>query len=347
MGVPEYHNILVRGVDTIGTFVLATPFYRELRRNFPLSKITLCVKPLVYDLAAGCPYIDELLIYDKKKYGGEFGFIRELRNRNFDCAFVLSGSFHSALVCFLAGIKTRIGYPHDHRGWLLTHKVFEPVNSRKHCVEYLLDILVSVGCKVTNSGEAAPELWFDEEDSKIGKEILKANGVDFAKTLVGISFGVAGEGARKWPINNWIELIRRIIARENVQVVLFGTKQDMIEGEQILKSIPIENSVVNMCGKTTLREFAGCVMKNFSLFVGVATGGLHIASALGVPSIGVYVSGDKERWSPRGKKVSVIESSALVPCAPCNQSKMRHCRDNVCMKSISVEEVFGEVRKFL
>ena len=70
-------NIIVRGVDTIGTFVLATPFYKELRRNFPSAKITLCVKPLVQDIARGCPYADEIIIYDKKKYGGEIGFIRE------------------------------------------------------------------------------------------------------------------------------------------------------------------------------------------------------------------------------------------------------------------------------
>ncbi|PKN01906.1 MAG: hypothetical protein CVU77_02945 [Elusimicrobia bacterium HGW-Elusimicrobia-1] len=331
-----FNNILVRGVDTVGTFVLATPFYRALRRNYPSSKIVLCIKPLVRELAANCPYMDEVIIYDKKKYGGEFGFIRELRSRQFDAAFVLSGSFHSALICYLAGIKNTIGYPHDRRGFLLTHKI--PDNN-KHCVEYLLNIIEQLGGAVESR---EPELWFSDDDFSKGSQILKAAGLNRDDKIIGIGFGAAGESARRWPTENWTGLIRNIIEDKRVKVVLFGTKKDLEESAVIERGVA-DGRLINLINRTNtvkLAEFAACV-KGCAAYVSVDTGGIHVAAALGVPVVGLYVPGSDDRWGARTLKGGPAPSliSKKTPCAPCDQSKMRRCRDNICMRAITAEDV--------
>jgi len=137
-------KILIRGPDTVGSFVLATPFIRELRKNHPTDYIVLCIKPLVYELAKNCPYVNKVLIYEKNRLKN---FIK-LKKEKFDTVFLLSGSFESALFCYLLGVKNRIGYPHDHRGFLLTQRIFE--KEKKHYVDYILYILESLNYKITN-----------------------------------------------------------------------------------------------------------------------------------------------------------------------------------------------------
>lgn len=326
-------KILVRGVDTVGTFVLATPFYRELRKNFPDAYITVCVKPLVYDLVKNCPYVNEVILYDAKTIFQKYRFIKKLKNGNYDLALILSGSFKSALSCYLAGIRTRIGYPHDHRGFLLTHPVKE--FEKKHCVEYLLYILRDIGAKIDS---VDLELWLPENSFSISEKIFNEYGITKSDIVIGIGFGVAGEKARGWPTKNWIKLIR-LLLNKNIKVILFGTKNDLTGSAEIEKNIDNKN-LVNLTGKTSLIEFANCVGKCF-IYVSVDTGGIHIASALGVKTVGLYVPGSDICWGPRGEKVKII--SKPTKCAPCNQHKMRRCKDNICMKSITVNEVYNVI----
>ncbi|MDI6757218.1 MAG: lipopolysaccharide heptosyltransferase II [Endomicrobiia bacterium] len=336
----DFRNILVRGVDSVGTFVLATPFYRELRRNFPATRITLCVKPLVAEFARACPYVDEVIIYDAKTLARKIGFIRALASRSFDAAFVISGSFHSALVCRLAGIKERIGYPHDRRRFLLTRAVKEDVSARKHCVEYLLDILLSEGCSIADK---STEIWFSRAAEDSSARILSAAGVSDGERFIGAAFGVAGESARKWPTENWAPLIKSLLASSPLKIILFGNKSDIAEADTIMKAVA-DPRLLNLVGKTSLGEFAACV-KRCSSYVSVDTGGIHVAAALGVPVVGLYVPGSDDRWGPRpsanGRRPKVI--SKKTPCSPCDQSKMRRCRDNKCMRALTVEEVASAV----
>ncbi len=330
-------KILVRGVDTIGTFVLATPFYRELRKSFPEAYIAVCVKPLVYDLVKSCPYVNEVILYDAKTVFQKCKFIKKLKNDGYHVAFILSGSFESALSCYLAGIKRRIGYPHDHRGFLLTHPVKE--FEKKHCVEYLLDILRDIGAKIDS---VDLELWLPENSFSISEKNFNEYGITKSDIVIGIGFGVAGEKAREWPNRNWIELIK-LLLNKNIKIILFGTKNDLTESAEIEKNIDNKN-LVNLTGKMDLIEFANCV-KRLSLYISVATGGIHIASAVGTNIIGLYPPGDDLYWGPKGKKIRIITKS--IDCAPCNQHKMKRCKNNICMKSITVDEVYNAINSTL
>lgn len=330
----NYSKIFIRGVDTIGTFVLATPFYREVRRNFPDSKITVCVKPLVYELIKNCPYVDDIIIYNSKTLLERYKFIKKLKKDSYDLAFILSGSFHSALLCYLAGIKIRVGYPHDHRRFFLNHIVEE--NNKKHCVEYLLHIIESFGGRIENNNL---ELWFPSDKLEICDKIYNENKIKQSDIVIGIGFGVSGEKSRQWLTDNWVKLIRLLLEKENFWVILFGTKNDIEESNQIEEKVN-SRRLINLTGKTNLSEFAYCV-KKCSVYVSVATGGIHIASALNIKVLGLYCPGDEITWGPRGKSVEII--TKYTNCAPCNQHKMRHCKNNICMKNIKVDEVYQKI----
>ncbi len=314
-------RILIRGPDTVGSFVLATPFFRELRKNLADSYIVLCVKPLVYELAKDCPYVDKILLYDKSKLKN----IINLKKEKFDTVFLLSGSFESAMVCLLAGIKERIGYPHDHRSILLTKKIVDEGN--KHYVDYILNILEQLNFKVNDK---EPQLYL--------KYNSFSNQYDYIfndkKPVVGITYSSIADDARKWPKEYVIELSKELV-RRGYKVVLLGKTKQEIEIPQEHK-----DTVFNLVNKTSLIEFIN-ILRNLHTYISVSTGGIHIAAALKIRTIGLYIPGEEIGWSPYSKDSVVIYKQ--VKCAPCNQHKMKYCKNNVCMQAITPQEVLNLV----
>jgi len=314
---------LIRGPDTVGSFVLATPFFRELRKNCPNDYIVLSVKQAVFDLAKNCPYVDKVLLYGKNKFVN----IQQFKKEKFDTAFLLSGSFESALICFLAGIKNRIGYPHDHRGFLLTHKIKEI--QKKHYVDYILYILESLNYTVLDK---TPEVYIDKKINNFKyPQIFSYN-----KPIIGITYASVANDARYWP-KEYVEELVNSLVEKNFAIVLLGKTNKVYQIKQT-------ENVIDLVNKTSLSDFVNIVRK-LSCYVSVATGGIHIASVLGVNTIGLYILGDEFGWSPIGKNVFVITKK--VHCAPCTPHKMKYCRENICMKSITPKEVEQQILNFL
>lgn len=309
------NRILIRGPDTVGSFVLATPFFRELRKNLPEVYIVLCIKPLVYELAKDCPYVNKVVLYEKNGLKNILNFKKE----DFDAVFLLSGSFESAFVCFLAGIKERIGYPHDHRGFLLTKKIIE--KEKKHYVDYILDILLQIGFKIENK---ELELYLKPTRDNKYDYIFKD------KPVIGITYSSIADDARKWPKEYVIELSEKLI-NKGYKVVLLGKTKDVIEVPK-----KYDNLIFNLVNKTSLIEFVG-ILKKLYTYISLSTGGLHIASALKIRTIGLYIHGEETGWGPYNKNSFIIYKP--VHCSPCNQHKMKYCKDNICMKKITPDEI--------
>jgi len=305
-------KILVRGPDTVGSFVLATPFIRELRKNHPTDYIVLCIKPLIYELAKDCPYVNKVLIYEKNRLKN---FLK-LKKEKFDTVFLLSGSFESALFCYVLGIKNRIGYPHDHRGFLLTEKIVE--KEKKHYVNYLLYILESLGYEIK---DRTPEIFVKDETNKY--EFFFKDKIP----VVGITYDSIADDARKWPKEYVLDLSKKLVAK-GFKVLLLGKTKDEINFS--------EDNIINLVNKTNLLEFVS-IVKKLHTYISVATGGIHIAAALGVRAIGLYVPGDEFGWSPYSKNSVVISKNVF--CSPCNPHKMKYCKDNICMKKIFPEDI--------
>lgn len=329
------NRILIRGPDTIGSFVLATPFYRELRRNLPDSYIVLCIKPAVCELAKDCKYINKLFLYKPENIFKRKFFIDLLKQEKFSSVFLLSGSFESALISYLSGIKNRIGYGHDHRRILLTKEI--PDNGNKNYIDYLLYMLELMNLKIENRD---PELYFD---LNFQSDLIKSLNFDNNK-IIGLGLTALGEQSRSWPKEYAVRLIQELL-KDNVYIFLFGTKKDISYYNYVTDNIN-NNRIINFSGKTSLTEFASIVRK-CDLYISVATGGIHIASALGVKVLGFYCPGDEIGWSPNPRSLNVEIITKNTDCAPCTQHKMKYCKDNICIKSIKPEEVLEKVKNTL
>ncbi len=91
-------RVLVIRLDDIGDMVLSTPFLRELRRVVPQAKISLVVKPSVEELAVGCPFVNEILVYDPGPLGYTPTFERMQRTVRFSARHLWLRRFDLAII---------------------------------------------------------------------------------------------------------------------------------------------------------------------------------------------------------------------------------------------------------
>ena len=134
----------------IGDMILLTPALRALKRACPQSYLTLLIRPLVANLMATCPYVDEVII-DTKGNGvgrvpGFFQLVRRIRRGRFDLAVILHPtSIRNALITFLAGIPLRIGSNVGGRGILLSQSCTD--DTTVHEVDRYLRVLQLINVK--------------------------------------------------------------------------------------------------------------------------------------------------------------------------------------------------------
>jgi len=333
-------NILIRGVNWIGDAVITLPAIRAIRRAFPGARISLLVRPWVYEIFRRNPYIDEIILYDT----GRLKLVKELRKRRFDMAILLQNAFDAALITWLAGIPERIGYKRDMRGPLLTHAVpVEKSTEKRHQVYYYLDLLSSIGIKAEDE---QPYLHLLYEEREHARGILKeAFGDDNESPVIGINPGATYGPAKRWPAGRFAELASRIIKEFNARIVIFGDESELSIADEIVQKIKSrtpdsESQILDMSGKTDLRELASLISA-CDVFVTNDTGPMHIASALLVPTVAIFGSTDHRATAPFGEGHRVITKN--LTCSPCLK---RECPEGHlrCMTEITVDEVLNAIK---
>ena len=130
--LPETPRILVTRTDRIGDLVLTTPLFKALREKFPKAHIVALVFLEHREIVEGNPFLDEVILYDKKgterSLFGQFRFSQRLRKRKFDLVIHAHGTNRMHLAGWLAGIPVRIGYTRR-ASWALTHA--HPYNKKE------------------------------------------------------------------------------------------------------------------------------------------------------------------------------------------------------------------------
>lgn len=341
-------KILVIRYRFIGDTVLTIPFLRNLRRAYPQAQIDMLVGPVSGDVLLDCPYIDNLIYFDttkKHRYEntGEqkrtfFSYVKLLRQSRYDKAYVLKRSFSSAALAFLAGIKDRIGFDTEGRGFLLTKKILYVKN--KHEVECFLDILKADDIPVRDNHL---ENWISDKSEEKIQEILK--NYDLSEKQKVLVHATSGNINKQWPVENFAKIIEFLSNEKNILVFFTGTARDSEIYDRILNLIPLElkNKPVNLCGELSIQDSTALINK-MDFVVGSDSGTLHIAASLNIPVIGIYGPMNPKKWRAWGEIHKPV--SLDLPCIPCELRK-KCDKDYACIKNITPEMVIKEIESFI
>ncbi|WP_295163712.1 glycosyltransferase family 9 protein, partial [Selenomonas sp. F0473] len=140
-------NILVVKLSAIGDVIHALPVSYAVKESFPEAHLTWVVEPTAYDILKGNPYIDDIIVFEKKKFRTWRGFLSEigpfrkrLRARRYDASMDLQGLFKSAAVAWAAGARLRIGTAHMREGASLVSRPIAGTHAQGHIVDRYLDV---------------------------------------------------------------------------------------------------------------------------------------------------------------------------------------------------------------
>jgi len=335
-------NLLIRGTNWIGDVVMTLPAISCIRRTFPDAHIAILVKPWVADVLRLCPDVDEILLYRSPGiHAGLKGKVRlagELRERQFDAAILLQNAIEAAIITRMAGIPIRAGYNSDARGALLTHAVRRTREVRQiHQVEYYRAMVHALGCELTKTGVM---LRPRAEDQELADRLIVHHSLEKAAFLVGIAPGAAYGPAKMWFPERFAAVADRFASQFHARILLFGSSGDRKAIEDVQRSSRVP--LLDLAGKTSLRE-AIALISRCGLFVSNDSGLMHVAGALGVPTVAIFGSTNPVTTSPSGKRTIVVRGEA--PCSPCLK---KICpTDFQCMKSIGVENVYAAAQALL
>ena len=340
-------KILVVRYRFIGDMILTIPFLRNLRYAYPDAQIDMLVAPNSGEVIENCPYVNNFIYFDtnrKHKYEQGKGkrktfwhYVKELRKSKYDKAYVLKRSFSSAALCFLAGIKERIGYDTEKRGFLLTKKV--DYNNEKHESLCFLDVLEAEGKKIQDTHL---ENWINEENTNKVLSLFEKYNVnkDIAKAVVNVT--ATNEG-KVWDLNNYIKVIEYLSNAKNVQVIFIGAPSDKEIYEKIEYPQELKIRPVNLCGEVNIKDSLA-LLKEVDFIIGNDSGNLHMAASVGTPVIGIYGPMPFEKWKALGEKNILIKSD--LSCMPCGLKKP--CPNNkACLNNIGVETVYHAIDNIL
>jgi len=334
-------RIIVRATNWVGDVVMCMPALDTLRINFPESHIAVLVRPWVAPLFEKHPGVDEILPYPKgrgfsKDFAEVLRVIRLIRSLKFDLAVLFQNAFEAALLAYLGGVPLRVGYNTDGRRLLLSHAVIRDEEILKeHQVEYYLAILRAMGWMAPTM---EPHLHVGEKEAGAIGGLLSSHGVTEGDFLVGLGAGAIFGPAKRWPVERFAAIGDWSCGRWGAKVVLVGSEKDGATCSDLSRAMKYE--VLNLCGKTSLGE-AMALIRRCRIFVSNDSGLMHVAAALGVPTVAIFGSTDPIATGPRGRHARIVKHD--LACSPCLKPE---CRIGYrCLLSVQADEVWEVMEK--
>ncbi len=341
IGAPP-RRILVKGVNWLGDAVMSLPALDALRARYPDAHITVLTLANLADVYAGRPSVDEVLPYHKGRgWRGILAWLERvsaLRERRFDLAVVLPNSFHSALTIWAADIPRRVGYAKELRNGLLTDR--PPLRPKSRNVHRVMDYLQLVAFDGTPAEPAAPVIRPAAEDLAWAEEALRSAGLDPAqRTVIAFNPGATYGNAKRWPIERYLELGRRLVADLGAGIVVVGGPAEQALGDALAAQLPA-GSAVSLSGRTSIRRLSA-LLQRCRLLVTNDTGPMHVAQAVGTRIVAIFGPTDPVNTPPYGSNHVLLRKP--VECSPCF---LRECPiDHRCMTRIETAEVFRAVEE--
>lgn len=219
-----------------------------------------------------------------------------------------------ALMAREAGIPIRTGYDHQRVAPFLTHPM---AIAPRHYVQQNLTLarrtLAILGYNVEDATENPERLYWpvnteaqDEANGLIARHELNPGFI--------VVHPGTGAPVKQWPVRRWANVIDKINRRTGLPVVLTGSDDERVVCDEIVACADTEP--LNFAGETTLFTLAE-LFRQANLILGVDSGPLHLATAVGTRSIHLFGPSDRIRYGPWGRQSQHRVISAGMRCPQC------------------------------
>ena len=365
-------RILVVKLATIGDLLLATPALRALRETYPQARIDLLVTPASAGLLDGWNVIDRVIVLDKYLFDYPQQLLRDpaslkrlqplwrdLRGGDYDAVLLMHhltlffGRLKHQLLMRATGARWRVGLDNGH-GWFLNARVEDGGFGAMHEAEYNLALAGAVGATTCNKGLEIP---IGDEERRQARELVYGETAqeDAARPIIAMHPGSGGYStARRWSPERFAHLADTLYHDVGGQVLLVGGPEEAELHQRIMGMMRSAMPARSLAGKGSIKVTAAA-LELADLFIGNDAGPMHLAAAVGTPTVAIFGLSNSEAWGPYtgdvpGRRAIVVKLD--LPCMPCFYSghllgTPEGCATRDCLAMLGVDPVATAARRLL
>jgi len=329
--------ILIIPYMWIGDFVRNHTVVRVLKQRWPNRPVDLLATPLCAPLVDYMPGVREGIVWDLPRgrlaVGRQLALAKLLRERNYGTALVLPRTWKAAIAPALAGIPERIGFVGEFR--------FGLINRWRWGERKLPRFIDKNAALAQPDGAPLPPEWPVPQLRVPAEDIVhwrQANGLG-AGAAVALAPGSVGV-SKRW---TYYPEAARLLAARGLEVWVVGGPAEKGLAQEIVAA-----------GGSGVRDLTGNDLRNGVLAMAAAgvavsndSGLMHIAAALGTPTMGIFGPTSPYLWAPlNGLAATVVQDKEVLSCQPC-QSTICKMNDHRCMRNIAASEVAAIAQRVL
>jgi lipopolysaccharide heptosyltransferase I len=349
----ESPKILILRLSAVGDVIRTLPAVKALKEHVPSSTVTWIVEEPSQAFLESQIEIDEVILFPRRRWTKGIrsfrgmgrtiremmGFIVDLRRRRFDVVLDFHGILKSGLLSFLSGSSKRVGY--DRRSTKEGNFIFSNVKvklpeEKISRFQRNLILLRGIGLEVK---EFNYRLYIPPEDQQYVGSFFKNVVTTLKRPLIAIHPGTSPKAHfKRWMPNQYAQLADRLVRELNASVLFTWGVEEL----ELVKRIQKEMKETSLLGpKTESLTQLGEVYRHCDLYIGGDTGPMHIASLMKIPAVVIYGPTDPIENEPFGNHIKVRKE---VECSPCHDYS---CKELVCIKTISADDVFKATKEIL
>jgi len=343
--ISDIDRLLIVKTSSIGDVVHALPVVEQIKKANSRLVLGWLVKERCKGVLEGNPWIDHLHIIPRSlSYSAFRQLSHEVREIRYQCALDMQGLFLSGAWTWLSSAPVRIGIDRNREGnrCFLTHAVV----AGKPCVDgvdrHAVDILFGFADALGVHGDHtdfAPQCYLADGNSATVHAVADLRGP--SGVLVALNVG-ASSRYKQWPTEHWAALARYLL-EYRICLLFVGDRRDAEQVAAVKAQLPDDSAVLDLSGQTSLRQLAAALQECDVVVTG-DTGPMHLAVAVGTPTVALFGSTNPVRTGPYGRRNIVLDRH--LSCSPCYRKPT--CDGRVdCMQTILPAEAFLAVRETL
>ena len=284
--------LIVRSTFRMGDSLLALPAIWSFRKRFPSARIDFLGAPISKQLFKNLPIDNHYTVTRRFPASGWHYplLIRQLRSVKYDLAVDVSCS-QSSMAAFIVGFsdaRYRIGTKGKWDHWF---NVRIPKSSERNKYRTLRYLLESLGLEYEASVPWLPLTRTEEEQGRTKVEALNRH--DSKAPIVGVFIGGRKTWGKRWPVENFRELIIGLCS-DGVNVVVFAGPEERDVTDQLRSRV---DPAISIVFEPSVMKFAA-MLSSCDLFVTCDSGPMHLAYTLGVRTVAIFLYGNFDHWGP-------------------------------------------------
>ena len=333
----DMRPILIVPYMWIGDFVRCHSVVKVLRQRFPDRPVDLLATPLCAPLADYMPSVRQAIVANLPRsrlaLSEQNALAQRLRKEGYGTALTMPRTWKAALAPFLAGIPERIGFAGELRFILLNDVRFGEKKLPRMVDRCAMLALPRAAAQPP--GWPLPEL--NVPTSEIAAWRIR-RGLTEDRPIVALAPGAVGP-SKRWTTSGYSALAHRLKDDGAAVWVLGGPGE-----KSVATKIAAESGALDLTG-TDLRNGI-LAMAAASVAVSNDSGLMHIAAALGTPTMGIFGPTSPYHWAPLNGLAATVQTKTSVPCQPCHRP-ICTMNDHRCMRDIPATDVVEQVTKIL